>query len=111
MQKHLLGVTYHSSTIATGFGAHMALPLLRNLIPEDKDFVKVNEEQISKAVEDSMRVLYYRDARSGDQYSVVIIKIDESTGELDFKFIKDAKVENQNWEFARDLRGYGSKQQ
>ncbi|EER31063.1 proteasome component PRE4 [Candida tropicalis MYA-3404] len=107
----LLGVTYHSSTIATGFGAHMALPLLRNLIPEDKDFVKVNEEQISKAVEDSMRVLYYRDARSGDQYSVVIIKIDESTGELDFKFIKDAKVENQNWEFARDLRGYGSKQQ
>ena len=96
----LLGVTYHASTMATGFGSHLAIPLLRNLIPEDKDYVKVDEQQVSKAVEDSMRVLFYRDARSGENYSVVIIKIDENTGELNFQFIKDAKVQNQSWKFA-----------
>ena len=83
--------------MATGFGSHLAIPLLRNLIPEDKDYVKVDEQQVSKAVEDSMRVLFYRDARSGENYSVVIIKIDENTGELSFQFIKDAKVQNQSW--------------
>ncbi|KAL6451313.1 PRE4 Proteasome subunit beta type-7 [Candida maltosa Xu316] len=107
----LLGVTYHSSTIATGFGSHMALPLLRNLIPEDKDYVKVDEEQVTKAVQDSMRVLFYRDARSGEQYSVVVIRLNESSGELEFSFVDNAKVENQSWEFAKDIRGYGSKQQ
>ena len=107
----LLGVTYHASTMATGFGSHLAIPLLRNLIPEDKDYVKVDEQQVSKAVEDSMRVLFYRDARSGENYSVVIIKIDENTGELSFQFIKDAKVQNQSWKFAGDIRGYGSSQQ
>ena len=97
--------------MATGFGSHLAIPLLRNLIPEDKDYVKVDEQQVSKAVEDSMRVLFYRDARSGENYSVVIIKIDENTGELSFQFIKDAKVQNQSWKFAGDIRGYGSSQQ
>lgn len=38
-----------------------------------------------------MRVLFYRDARSGENYSVVIIKIDENTGELSFQFIKMPK--------------------
>ena len=41
----------------------------------------------------------------------MIIKIDENTGELSFQFIKDAKVQNQSWKFAGDIRGYGSSQQ
>ena len=107
----LLGVTYHASTIATGFGSHLAIPLLRNLIPEDKDYVKVNEDQVRKVVDDSMRVLFYRDARSGEVYSYVVIKLDEESGEIKFEFVKDAKVENQSWRFAQDIRGYASKQQ
>ncbi|EGW32111.1 uncharacterized protein SPAPADRAFT_61193 [Spathaspora passalidarum NRRL Y-27907] len=106
----LVGVTYSSSTIATGFGSHLAIPLLRNLIPEDKDYVKVDEQQITKVVEDSMRVLFYRDARSGDKYSQVIIKLDEE-GKVVFEFTKEVKVENQSWRFAKDIRGYGSSQQ
>ncbi|KAI5958731.1 PRE4 [Candida pseudojiufengensis] len=104
----LLGVTYHASTIATGFGSHLAIPLLRNLIPEDKDYIKIEENQALKVVEDSMRVLFYRDARSGEIYSYVIIKFVDD--KITFDFIKDAKVEKQSWEFAKDIRGYASKQ-
>ncbi|KAI5956210.1 PRE4 [Candida jiufengensis] len=104
----LLGVTYHASTIATGFGSHLAIPLLRNLIPEDKEYVKIQEDQVTKVVEDSMRVLFYRDARSGEVYSYVIIKLVDN--EIKFEFINDAKVENQSWRFAKDIRGYASKQ-
>ncbi|CAK9441493.1 uncharacterized protein LODBEIA_P53610 [Lodderomyces beijingensis] len=107
----LLGVTYHASTIATGFGSHLAIPLLRNMIPEDKDYVKVEETEAKKVVDDCMRVLFYRDARSGDSFSRVIIKLNEETNKLEFAFDKDVKVENQSWRFAKDIRGYASKQQ
>ncbi|EDK45930.1 Proteasome subunit beta type-7 [Lodderomyces elongisporus] len=110
----LLGVTYHASTIATGFGSHLAIPLLRQLIPEDKDYVKVNETEARKVVDDCMRVLFYRDARSGEQFSRVVITFDdEKSGndKINFEFVKDVKVENQSWRFAQDIRGYASKQQ
>ena len=31
----LLGTTYSAPTLATGFGAHLAQPLLRRLVPDD----------------------------------------------------------------------------
>lgn len=101
----LLGVTYGSLTIATGFGGHLAIPLLRNLIPYDKDFSEVTEEQARDCLANCMRVLFYRDARSMDSYSLVTIKSSEFVHE------KKIKVENQSWRFAKDIRGYGSKQQ
>ncbi|CAI5759778.1 unnamed protein product [Candida verbasci] len=106
----LLGVTYHASTIATGFGSHLAIPLLRNLIPENKDYINVNEEQAKKVIEDSMRVLFYRDARSGEVYSYAVIRLNEETGKIEFEFNKKTKVEDQKWRFAKDIRGYGSTQ-
>lgn len=105
----LLGVSYGSSTLATGFGNHLAIPLLRQLIPDDKDYVNVTEEQARKAVNDSMRVLFYRDARSMDKFSLVTIT--NKDDKLDFKFEKDCPVENQSWRFAKDIIGYGSAQQ
>ena len=101
----LLGVTYASLTIATGFGGHLAIPLLRNLIPYDKDYSEVTEEQARECLAHCMRVLFYRDARSMDEYSLVTIK------PLEFKHEKGVKVEDQAWRFAKDIRGYGSKQQ
>lgn len=106
----LLGVTYSASTIATGFGSHMAIPLLRNLIPEDKDYINIEESQVKKVVEDSMRVLFYRDARSGEKYSQVVIRLDDE-GKIIVDFQKDIKIEKQSWRFAKDIRGYGSAQQ
>lgn len=105
----LLGVTYGASTVATGFGAHLAIPLLRQLIPADEDYVNVTEEDARAAVLNSLRVLYYRDARALDKFSLVTIT--HPKGELlAYKFEKELKVENQSWRFAKDIRGYGSKQ-
>ncbi|KAG7193344.1 Proteasome subunit beta type-7 [Scheffersomyces spartinae] len=102
----LLGVSFSSSTLATGFGAHLAVPLLRQVIPEDKKYVDVTEEQARKVIEDCMRVLFYRDARSMDKYSMVTIKKGQ-----ELKFEKDLVVKDQNWRFAQNIRGYGNAQQ
>mmetsp|Transcript_5768 Transcript_5768/g.5709 ORF Transcript_5768/g.5709 Transcript_5768/m.5709 type:complete len:276 (+) Transcript_5768:99-926(+) len=101
----LLGVTYGSSAISTGFGSHLAVPLLRQLVPSDPDYENVTEEQARDAIVNCMRVLFYRDARSLDKFSLVTIKKGE-----ELKFEKNLKCENQSWKFAQDIRGYGSAQ-
>lgn len=101
----LLGVTYGSSTLATGFGSHLAIPLLRQLIPSDPDYEKVSEEQAREAIMNCMRVLFYRDARSLDKFSLVTMKKGEEP-----RVEKGLRCENQSWKFAQDIRGYGSTQ-
>ena len=56
------GTTYQSSTIATGYGAYIAQPLLRKAV-EGKE-TSLTEEEAIKIMDDCMRVLFYRDARS-----------------------------------------------
>ena len=58
----LLGTTYSASTLATGYGAHIAQPLLRKSVEGRED--TLTEEEALKIIENSMRALYYRDARS-----------------------------------------------
>ena len=58
----LRGTTYQSSTIATGFGAHLAVPILRKRVEGRED--DLTEEEAIEIINDCMRVLYYRDARS-----------------------------------------------
>lgn len=62
----LLGVTYSSPSIATGFGMHLAQPLLRKALddlgPEGEK--SLSEDDARKILENAMRVLFYRDARS-----------------------------------------------
>ena len=61
----LLGTTYTASTLATGFGAYIAQPLLRKAVEGYEDVLTA--EQAQKILEDCMRVLFYRDARSLDK--------------------------------------------
>lgn len=61
----LLGTTYTASTLATGFGAYIAQPLLRKAVEGYEDVLTT--EQAQKILEDCMRVLFYRDARSLDK--------------------------------------------
>lgn len=99
----LLGTTFSSPTLATGFGAHLAQPLLRKLMPEDEESVKdVTKEQAVKAVQDCIKVLFYRDARSMDRYSIAVV----TKNGVDLK--EDEKLENQSWAFADQIRGYGA---
>jgi len=61
----LLGVTYSASTLATGYGAYIAQPLLRKAVEGKED--TLTEAEARTILEDALRVLFYRDARSLNQ--------------------------------------------
>lgn len=57
-----LGTAYEDPVIATGYGAYIATPLLRTAYEQAQG--NLTEEQALAVVEECLRVLYYRDARS-----------------------------------------------
>ncbi|XP_053621463.1 proteasome subunit beta type-4 [Plodia interpunctella] len=61
-----LGTAYEDSTIATGLGAYMATPLLRDAIAKGP----LDEESAKALVRKCMEVLYYRDARAFARYQL-----------------------------------------
>jgi len=58
----LRGTTWQSTTIATGYGGYIAQPLLRKAVEGRED--TLTEQEAIKILDDCMRVLFYRDARS-----------------------------------------------
>ena len=53
--------------MATGYGAYIAQPLLRKAVEGRED--ELTEEQAREIIEQSLRVLFYRDARSLNKVS------------------------------------------
>lgn len=74
----LVGTHYEDNTIATGFGAHLALPLMRK--EWDSKDGKLTKEDARKVLEASLKVLFYRDARSLNK--IQIATIEESSIEI-----------------------------
>ena len=99
----LLGTTFSSPTLATGFGAHLAQPLLRKVAANEEDVVNVSREQAVEAVKECMKVLFYRDARSLDKYSIAVV-----TKEGGVELKEDEHLQGQSWAFAETIRGYGT---
>lgn len=64
----LLGTTYSASTLATGYGAYIAQPLLRKAVEGREN--ELTEEEARQIIEECMRVLFYRDARSLDKVCI-----------------------------------------
>ena len=58
----LLGTTYSASTLATGYGAYIAQPLLRKAVEGNE--ATLTEDAARTILTDALRVLFYRDARS-----------------------------------------------
>ncbi|EFE32096.1 uncharacterized protein ARB_00987 [Trichophyton benhamiae CBS 112371] len=98
----LLGTTYSAPALATGFGAHLAVPILRRLFPEENGIDNITKEQAVDAMKQCMRVLFYRDARSSDRYSIAVVTKDG----VELK--ENEALENQSWAFADRIRGYGT---
>lgn len=69
----LLGTTYSAPTLATGYGNHLAQPLLRRAMEKlgkgDEGWRVMDEELARKTLMDCMKVLFYRDARSLNKVS------------------------------------------
>lgn len=87
----LLGTTFSAPSLATGFGAHLAQPLLRKVAFDDEAASKLSKEDAIAAIKESMKVLFYRDARSLDKYSIAVITKEG----IELK--EDEKLENQSW--------------
>jgi len=97
----LLGTTYTAPALATGFGAQLAIPILRRLVPDEESVKEVTESKALEVVEECMKALWYRDARAGMKYNVAVITaagVQQS----------EKTIENQNWKFAENIRGYGA---
>jgi len=98
----LLGTTFTAPSLATGFGAHLVQPLLRKVAPDEDSPARLSKEQALEAVREGMKVLFYRDARSLDKYSIAVVTKEG----IELK--ENEKLENQSWAFADQIRGYGT---
>jgi len=98
----LLGTTYTAATLATGYGAYIAQPLLRKAV-EGREH-ELTEEEGTKIIEESMKVLFYRDARSLNKYQIAVVTEKGVS-------ISDSKFSDTEWAFAEKLRGYGAQTQ
>jgi 20S proteasome subunit beta 7 len=58
----LYGTTYEDEFIATGYGAHLAIPILRERARSDMSL-----EEAIELLKHCMRVLFYRDCRTTDK--------------------------------------------
>ncbi|KAL0809675.1 hypothetical protein ABMA28_011194 [Loxostege sticticalis] len=84
-----LGTAYEDAAIATGLGAYMATPLLREAV--DKGGL---DEQGAKAlVQKCLEVLYYRDARAFQRYQLGVVTADGVT-------VEDLAEITPRWELA-----------
>ncbi|SPO32091.1 probable PRE4 - 20S proteasome subunit (beta7) [Ustilago trichophora] len=98
----LLGTTFTSSTIATGFGMHLAQPLLRKMVEGREDTLE--EAEAKEIMENCMKVLFYRDARSLNRFRVA--KVTREGCEISEPYSVPT-----SWGFAEMLRGYGPQTQ
>ncbi|KIK59650.1 hypothetical protein GYMLUDRAFT_74098 [Collybiopsis luxurians FD-317 M1] len=98
----LLGTTYSASTLATGYGSYIAQPLLRKAVEGNED--TLTEDEAVNILETSMKVLFYRDARSLNKYQIAKITADGVS-------ISDSRSAETSWSFAEGIRGYGAQTQ
>lgn len=98
----LLGTTYSAPSLATGYGAMLAQPVMRRYAPDEESAAKLTREEAVNVIKECMKVLFYRDARSLDSYSLAIVTKDG------VEMRENEKLENQSWAFAEIIKGYGT---
>lgn len=98
----LRGTTYSAPSLATGYGSALAQPIMRRYAETDEQAAQLTREKAVEIVRECMKVLYYRDARSLDTYSLAVVT---ATG---VEISTTEKLEAQSWAFADRIRGYGT---
>lgn len=91
---NLLGTRYESDSIATGFGAYLAQPILREAL-ERRGTVELTEDEAQQLLEKCMTVLWYRDARSSDKIQMAKVTVAGVTVSQPYMLTR------QNWAVAK----------
>lgn len=89
----LYGTNFESEVLATGYGAYLGLPLLRNAYRED-----ITVAEARNVVIEVLKVLYYRDARTIDKYQISIVTADGAV-------VEDAKTLETEWSYKSFVDG------
>uniref|UniRef100_A0A0K8RM43 Proteasome subunit beta n=1 Tax=Ixodes ricinus TaxID=34613 RepID=A0A0K8RM43_IXORI len=96
-QVDMLGTAFQSDTLATGYGAYIAQPLMRD--DYEKKGGHLSQEEAKDTLVKSLRVLYYRDGRSLDKYQLAVVTAEGVKIEGPFQL-------DSNWELAHLVKGY-----
>ncbi|KAG8322363.1 Proteasome subunit beta type-4 [Homalodisca vitripennis] len=66
----MLGTAFEDSTVGTGYGAYMALPLMREAYEKKPN---MSQQEAYQLLVKCMEVLYYRDGRAFNKYQIATI--------------------------------------
>ncbi|KAI0207545.1 Proteasome subunit beta type-4 [Lamellibrachia satsuma] len=89
-----IGTAYQSPTAASGFGAYVALPMLRDAYEKNN---KMSEAEAKTLLENCLRVLYYRDCRAWNKYDIAIVTKDGAR-------LEESKTFSTDWSTAVMVR-------
>uniref|UniRef100_A0A8C4N7G0 Proteasome subunit beta n=1 Tax=Eptatretus burgeri TaxID=7764 RepID=A0A8C4N7G0_EPTBU len=89
-----IGLAYESPVVATGFGAFIALPLMRDAHEKNPNMSK---DEALTLLERCLKILYYRDSRAFNRYEIAIVTKDGAT------ILPPASCVT-NWEIAHFVR-------
>ena len=87
----LIGQSYTENFIATGYGGHLALPIIRDEWKPD-----MSESDAKALMEKCMKVLYFRDCRTCSKIQIGVAKKDGVT--ISEPYVLEMK---QNWQFEK----------
>ncbi|KAK3728473.1 hypothetical protein QZH41_002335 [Actinostola sp. cb2023] len=90
-----IGIAYQSDTVATGFGAYLAQPMLRDAFEKNPN---LTQEQARNVIIECLKVLFYRDARSLNKFEIAIITKDGTV-------IEEPQSAETNWDIAPMVNG------
>ena len=88
-----LGNAWEAPTVATGYGAYLAQPLLRAATTDE-----MSEEQAVSLLEQCMRVLFLRDARASDKIQLAKVSLG-SDGKAQLQISKPYQLQT-DWSIA-----------
>lgn len=75
---------------------------MRRYAPDEESAAKLTRGEAVNIIKECMKVLFYRDARSLDCYSLAVITKEG----VEIK--ENEKLEDQSWAFAERIKGYGT---
>lgn len=89
----MYGTIFEDNTVATGYGAYLAAPILRKGWTPD-----LTQQQARQLLIQAMTVLYYRDCRTINNYQIGFVS--ESGVQISDPF----KLDNMQWELKRFIQ-------
>jgi len=94
----LLGTHFTDDYVASGFGQHLCLPLLRRLYKAD-----MTEDEAVELINQCIKVLYYRECRTTNTFSITIMHRETGYSTQNVKA-------NTDWTVSKSVKGYDGQQ-